>query len=58
MRSFTERENISYPVVLWENDGKTQVIMDRSELAQCEGSAELFLAKLNAKGVLPDQPNQ
>lgn len=52
VKAYINEHKVAYPATLLERDGQLQVVMDRAELGDVNGDAQLFVKQLRAKGVL------
>jgi hypothetical protein len=57
VKAYINEHKVAYPAALLERDGQLQVVMDRAELGQIKGDAQLFVKQLRTKGVLGTSPN-
>lgn len=51
VKEYVDEHKTGYPVALLQRDGKLQVAMDKTELARCDGDAQLFAKELRRKGL-------
>lgn len=57
VKAYINEHKVAYPTTLLERDGQLQVVMDRAELGDVNGDAQLFVKRLRVKGVLGTSPS-
>lgn len=52
IKKYVETNHLRFPVVVLDNEGGLEVVMDNSELGACAGDPRQFVTKLREKGAL------